>query len=91
MVVIEAASAGIPVLADPQQVPSVAALAGEGVVPVGCTDVTSIAAALQTLSVATQRRRVGERGVAAARRHPGPAEVAEMLTDALLEAVATRG
>jgi glycosyltransferase involved in cell wall biosynthesis len=86
MVVLEAASAGVPVLADPQQVPSVAALSGEGVVPVLCTDVDAITRALRGLSDPVERQRVGEQGVRAARRHPGPAEVAELVTEVLLAA-----
>jgi glycosyltransferase involved in cell wall biosynthesis len=83
MVVIEAASAGVPVIADPEQVPSVAALGGAGVVPVRATDQASVEAALDSLADDTRRHALSEAGLRAVRQHPGPEEVAARVTDVL--------
>ncbi len=88
LVVLEAASAGIPVIADPAEVPSVAALRGRGVVAVDADDVDSVRRALVDLSSADVRKQLGSAGLAAAAAHPSAEEAADLLADCLSEAAA---
>ena len=90
MVVMEAASAGIPVIADPEQVPSVASLDGAGVLPVVATDGATVVRSLRELSEVDRRRQLSAAGLAAARAHPGPADVADRVADVLAGVVAAR-
>lgn len=88
MVVIEAASAGIPVIADPAEVPSVAALGGAGVVAVVAADPRAVARGLELLSDRDVRFRVSEAGYEAASRHPSAEDVADQVADVLASCVA---
>lgn len=87
MVVIEAASAGIPVIADPIEVPSVAALHGDGVVEVVAASPVSVARALAALADRDVRLVLSQAGRQAASRHPSPEDVADQVADVLATSV----
>ena len=84
LVVVEAASAGIPVLADPEQVPSVHALGLRGVARVNSGDVDTVVAALTSLVEDEYRLALGEEGRLAAYQLPDARTVAELVERAVV-------
>ncbi len=87
---VEAALAGVPVLADARFVPSVAIM-GRGSVPVDACSVASVAAALGELTDASLRKELGEAGRAVASTLPGPGQVADQVVDELALAAGRPG
>lgn len=79
MVAVEAAAAGVPVIADPDRIPSVHALGGRGVVPIRGDDVGSVRAALGGLKDVAVRSRLGEEGRSAVLAIPDATEAADLV------------
>lgn len=88
LVVLEAALAGVPVLADERFVPSIEALGGAGVVCVDATSEWSVADALSRLLDNRLRYEIGACGRAAARSLPDANGVSDRVLAVIREAAA---
>lgn len=82
LVPVEAALAGLPVLADARFVPS-ATMIGHGLCPVDARSPESVARALHMLTNSSLRRSIGEAAREAATALPSPEQIADQLVDEL--------
>lgn len=91
LVVVEAAAAGVPVIADPERIPSVAAMDGAGVIPIEGDDAESICTALRALEDPGKRNAVGAEGRLGALKIPDEAEAADQVAEVAAEVVLRPG